>query len=69
MLLLDYFLCCWCSKREEVEEEDLLRELDILEREFRNYKEMRKQKAEAAKREKKTAHKQYFSDKGLSQKL
>jgi hypothetical protein len=54
LLLLDYFLCCWCRhKTEEVEEEDLLRELDSLEREFRNYKAMKKKKSEAAKREKK----------------
>ena len=51
-MLLDYYLCScfsWFKRNEEVEEEDLLYELDILEREFRNYKELRKKKAEIAR--------------------
>ena len=56
-LLLEYYLCCWCKQVEEVEEveeEDLMRGLDLLEKEFQKYKELKlKKKDEAAKRVKK----------------
>ena len=58
-LLLEYYLCCWCKQvSEEIEEDDLMHSLDLLEKEFRMYKELKqKKKAESAKRGKK--HKPY----------
>ena len=67
-MLFEYCLCCWWSRREEIEEEDLIREVDNLEKEFRKYKEMKKKKVESTKKEKKLAHRQYLSDKADGQK-
>lgn len=51
---IEYYLCCWCRQVEDAEEEDLMRGLDLLEKEFIKYKELKqKKKAEAAKRVKK----------------
>jgi hypothetical protein len=47
MLLVEYFLWCWFGKNKEVNDADCVRELDDLERQFRNYKEMKRKKAEA----------------------
>ena len=44
-MLLEYYFCCWC-KKVETEEEDLMYEMDILEKEFIRYKELRKKKAD-----------------------
>ena len=48
MFILDFYLCCCCCLKKPEEEQDnyLLYELDILEEEFRKYKELRKKKTE-----------------------
>ena len=50
MSLLDYFLWCWYGKTEEVAETVCVRDLDDLDRQFQHYKEMKRKKADAAKR-------------------
>lgn len=64
MLFLDYFLWCWFGKTEEaaVAETVCARELDDLERQFQNYKEMKRKKASESKRMHTTYNKNLYQN-------
>ena len=63
MLFLDYFLWCWFGKTEEVAETVCVRELDEdLERQFQNYKEMKRKKASESNRMHTTYNKNLYQN-------
>ena len=64
MLLFDYFLWCWFGKTEEVAvaETVCVRELDDLERQFQNYKEMKRKKASASSKRLHTYNKNLYQN-------